>query len=262
MGQTEYVFQNTEDQREMDRLRAIETIFDPATRRRLIFAGLREGSQCLEVGPGAGSIMTWMAENAGRSGAVTAVDINTRFIDNPPFNVRVLNGDIRTVTLEPESFDLVHTRYVLIHIPDFLAVLEILRRVLKPGGSLVLEEPDFSASHPLGGEESETQSFKKVHQAIVRMYSSKGMDHSLGAKLPALLKEFGLKNITTENDAPVSQGGSEIACMMGLSASQLRDQYMATGEASLEDLENYGKFSQNPDSRAIYYATIGTMGQK
>jgi len=49
----EYVFQDTEERREFDRLRSIETIFDPATRRRLLSAGIREGWRCLEVGPGA-----------------------------------------------------------------------------------------------------------------------------------------------------------------------------------------------------------------
>jgi hypothetical protein len=36
MVQSEYVFQRGEDQRELERLRMIEQVFDPASRRRLL----------------------------------------------------------------------------------------------------------------------------------------------------------------------------------------------------------------------------------
>ena len=70
MAQSEYVFQRVEDQRELERLRLIERVFDPASRRRLLATGLQAGWRCLEVGPGAGSIMTWMSELVGLTGQV------------------------------------------------------------------------------------------------------------------------------------------------------------------------------------------------
>jgi hypothetical protein len=72
MAQSEYVFQRVEDQRELDRLRMIEQVFDPASRRRLLGTGLQPGWRCLEVGLGAGSIMTWMSEVVGPTGQVVA----------------------------------------------------------------------------------------------------------------------------------------------------------------------------------------------
>lgn len=65
MAQSEYVFQQVENQRELERLRMIEEVFDPASRKRLPGAGLQSGWRCLEVGPGAGSVMTWMGEVVG-----------------------------------------------------------------------------------------------------------------------------------------------------------------------------------------------------
>ena len=58
MAESAYVFQRVDDQRELERLRMIELVFDPASRRRLLATGLQSGWRCLEVGPGAGSIMT------------------------------------------------------------------------------------------------------------------------------------------------------------------------------------------------------------
>ena len=54
MTLSEYGFRRVEDQRELERLRLIEQVFDPASRRRLLDTGLRAGWCCPEVGPGAG----------------------------------------------------------------------------------------------------------------------------------------------------------------------------------------------------------------
>lgn len=130
----DYVFQTAQDQNERERLRAIEEIFDPTSRRRILMAGLKGDSRCLEVGAGAGSVMRWLAEQVGPSGHVTAVDINPRFLDKAPDNVDVVAGDIRTLSFESNSFDLVHARYVLVHIPEYQMVLNSLWKALKPGG--------------------------------------------------------------------------------------------------------------------------------
>lgn len=256
----DYVFQNTQDQNERDRLRLIETIFDPASRRRLLLGGLKDGDRCLEVGAGAGSVMRWLAEQVGPSGHVTAVDINTRFLGNPPANVQVVAGDIRALPLEPNSFDLVHARYVLVHIPEYKRVLDALWKALKPGGALVIEEPDFTAYRGISG--AEVQSFNNVHQAIVHMYIAKGVDPALGVKLPMLFQGWGARDLVVENDSPLVCGGSGIATMMNLSAAPLKEKYLATGKVTEEDLSAYDRFAHSPDSWAIYYATIGAMGRK
>ena len=59
---------------------------------------------------------------------------------------------------------------------------------LKPGGWLVLEEPDFSASRGITGDEQELASLRKANQAIEQMYATLGMDYALGLKLPVLMQ--------------------------------------------------------------------------
>lgn len=262
MNKMEYIFQDTANETELSRLRSIEAIFDPMTRRRLTSARLKQGSNCLEVGAGAGSVMTWMATEVGQSGSVTAVDINTRFLNNSPTNVKILTGDVRNLPLEPESFDLIHTRYVLVHIPEAQTVLESLWKALKPGGGMVIEEPDFSFFRAINGEDKGIRSFQKVHQAGLHMFSSRGVDYAFGTKLPSLLQKLGARNLVIENDCPISRGGEGIASMMEVSVAQLKDKYIATGEATEEDVKNYGAFTGSRDSWAVYYATIGAIAQK
>ena len=50
MAQLEYVFQRVEDQSELERLRMIELVFDPASRRRLLATGLQAGCAVLRLG--------------------------------------------------------------------------------------------------------------------------------------------------------------------------------------------------------------------
>lgn len=82
MSDSKYIFADTHDSREFERLLLIEKVFDPASRRRILTTGLTTGWRCLEVGAGAGSIVHWLAEVVGESGKVVAVDLDTRFIAN------------------------------------------------------------------------------------------------------------------------------------------------------------------------------------
>ena len=77
-----YIFSDTQFQSELERLQVLEKVSDPASQRQILATGLTAGWKCLEVGAGAGSIMNWMSEKVGASGKVTAIDVDTRFVEN------------------------------------------------------------------------------------------------------------------------------------------------------------------------------------
>lgn len=263
MSDSQYVFADAQYNKEFERLQAIEKVCDRSTHKRILATGLTKGWRCLEVGAGAGSILKWMADIVGESGTVVGVDIDTRFVANTSLsNVEVIEADIRQLSLESNSFDLIHTRYVLIHLVDFQVALSKMLNLLKPRGWLVIEEPDFSASRAIIGDEEEYKSFNKVNQAIFRTFAERGMDYSLGIKLPSIFQQLGLQQLTVENEVPLSEGGSGIAEIMKLSAIQLRDKYLATGEVTSEDIQRYCQFAENPTSWAVYHGTVGIIGQK
>ena len=241
----------------------IEWVFDPASRRRLLGIGLQAGWRCLEVGPGAGSIMTWMSEVVGPAGQVLAVDLDPKFLSEAERpNVTVVRADISTAQLPQQSFDVVHARYVLIHLPDYEVALTKMFDSLKPGDWLVLEEPDFSASRGITGDEQELASLRKINQAIEQMYATLRMDYALGLKLPALMQRRGLQHLTVENDAPLCLGGSGMATVVKMSTEQLQEKYLATGVVGQSDLERHCRFADDPHTWAIYYATIAVRGRK
>src|ERR1700754_3473492 len=97
-------------------LARIEALWDPGSRSLLDELGVGAGWRCLEVGAGGGSLVEWMA---GRGAAVTAVDIDTRFVEHLASDaVDVRRLDITTDELPAAQFDLVHARLVLEHLRD------------------------------------------------------------------------------------------------------------------------------------------------
>ena len=257
-----YVFDATRDQSELKRLQAIETVFDPATKRRMTSVGIVPGWRCLEVEPGAGSILHWLADTVGNDGWVTGVDINPRFLTHRSgSNWNVIEGDIRNVELGDARFDLIHSRYVLIHLADHEAALERMFAHLKPSGWIVLEEPDFSAARPVHGPDNLCQSAKNVNHAIMTMFTQLGMDYAIGLRLPHHLQEHGFQSLRIENDAPLVNGNTGVANIMKMSARQLREKYLATGDASEADIDAYCHFADDVNCWGIYYATIGVVAQ-
>ena len=194
---------------------------------------------------------------------LSRLDLSTKFLTaQRPAHVEVQQGDIRTASLPQASFDLVHARYVLIHLPDYEIALSRMLAALKPGGWIVLEEPDFSASRGIVGTAAQLAAMQHINQAIHRMYESRGMDYALGLKLLPFLQMRGLCDLSMENDAPVSAGGSGLAKMMAMSAQQLREKYLATGVVSEADLQHMVNVPKIPQSRAVYYATVAVAGRK
>lgn len=259
-----YIFDDAGDSSELTRLRALEAVFDPETERHLLTTGVWSGRACLEVGAGAGSIAAWMHAQVGSIGRVVAVDQNVRFLGHLPSGVEVVEGDVRELALPAEAFDVVHARYVLIHNADSGAVLDALLRCLKPGGWLLLEEPDFGAAQAFLGPDPLQQAFARVHLAILTTFTSRSMDPRFGARLPAVLgaRAPELEVVALECDSPLERGGSGLANMMRLSTQQLADKYLATGVASAEDMDGYAKFASDPACWAIYYATFRALSQK
>jgi SAM-dependent methyltransferase len=253
----EYVFGDAARDPELERLQALERAFDTETQRWLLGCGVRAGWRCFEVGAGAGSIARWLREAVAADGRVVAIDLDTRFLaGSPSAGLEVIDADVRDVTLPAGTADLVHARFVLIHQADPLSALDAMVRLLKPGGRLVLEEPDFSMARALTGSAPHRSAFTAVNRAIARMFERRGMDHTFGACIPGLLQDRGLERIVVDGDAPIVCGGDVIAQMMAMSTRQLRDRYLETGLATSEDIEGYLDFAANPACWATYHGVV------
>jgi SAM-dependent methyltransferase len=262
MTQDAYMFEGTSDGAELERLRMLEAVFDDKSQQWLRSAGPLLGRRCLEVGAGAGSIAAWLASEVGTNGEVVAVDANTRFLRTLPRAVEVIEGALGVIGLPAEHFDVVHARYVLIHNANGGAILDAMLQALKPGGALVLEEPDFSAATTFTGPSQLRHAFDNVKRAIRETFSARGMDYAFGLALPGLVGERPARLLSMEYDCPVTRGGTSLADMMRLSTLSLRDKYVATGVATSADIAGYAEFAVTPNCWGNCYATVRILAQK
>jgi ubiquinone/menaquinone biosynthesis C-methylase UbiE len=106
------------------------------------------GERLLEIGPGTGYYTLDMAAWVGPEGRVEIFDLQREFLDHVTgragerglANVIPTQGDATALPYDDASIDAVALTAVLGEIPDPTAALREVRRVLKPGGRLVVGE--------------------------------------------------------------------------------------------------------------------------
>jgi 2-polyprenyl-3-methyl-5-hydroxy-6-metoxy-1,4-benzoquinol methylase len=260
-----YVFDQSW-QRERERLSALESLFDDASRRLLNGLGLQEGWRCLEVGCGAGGIATWLADRVGSTGRVLATDLDTRFLDgHGRANLEVRTHDVISDPLEPDTFDVVHARAVLEHLPARDEVLRGLVGAVKPGGWLLIEDVDvegpaavllaqyLSDSHARPGME-------RLIQAVAALFTAAGAHPSYGRRLPSALAGACLVNVAAEIHTPVVSGGTENWTRGTI--QQLRDRLIGKGGVTQEDIDVLLATSAQPATRYAPAFMVSAWGQR
>jgi ubiquinone/menaquinone biosynthesis C-methylase UbiE len=97
----------------------------------------------LDFGGGNGVLAPTLSK---RYREVVSVDLQPEMLrrvvqQNHLKNVTIRQEELSAAALEGSSFDTVVAADVLEHIPDFLPIVQELRRVLKPGGELLVSAP-------------------------------------------------------------------------------------------------------------------------
>ena len=135
---------------EIERLRIqAESLSDEAA-IMLDSIGIQPGMACLDLGCGAGGITDLLSARVGSTGRVLGVDVEEfslaaarAWADRLGLaNVSFRAGSIFANDLAPESFDLVHLRYVITTIGRHEEVVRSALRLVTPGGTLALQEAD------------------------------------------------------------------------------------------------------------------------
>jgi SAM-dependent methyltransferase len=246
-------------ERARHRLSLLEQHLDPMTKRRITMLGIRSGLRCLEVGAEGGSVATWLCEQVGSTGRVVATDINIQLLQEiklPHF--AVIRHDI-TIDSPPEGdFDFVHARWLLHHLPEPDLAIRRMIDALRPGGWLLIEEPDFFPVHT-----STSQLYIDFMLASTgNVVRASGRDAFWARALPALVAGMGLRRVAGEGDFPVVQGGSPVAEFYSLSAEQIRERIIESGMVNAERLDEALELLKSPDFWAFGGGSVAVWGQR
>ena len=180
---------------ELGRLQLQSRVWEPSGRQLLTKLGDGSGRRALDAGCGALGWLRILSEWVGPSGQVVGGDVDEHLLDAARAfleaegiaNVELAVDDLFDSKLEPESFDLVHARYVIAPLGRGHEQLTSHLRLLRPGGLLVLEEWDLGSWH----FNPPAPAAERLISLISEIFADQGGEAGRG--LPELLREVGIE---------------------------------------------------------------------
>jgi SAM-dependent methyltransferase len=150
-----YALGNTDTEHE--RLMRQAARLAPYTERFFREAGIGPGQRVLDLGSGVGDVAMLMARIVTPSGEVVGVERDVRSIIRARArvaeaglgNVRFTHCDVNQITPDrshDRSFDAAVGRFILMFLPDPVAVLRSVSSLVRPGGILAFQEPSWAVS--------------------------------------------------------------------------------------------------------------------
>jgi SAM-dependent methyltransferase len=220
-----------------ERFTWLAELFDGVTRGHVDRLGVAAGSRCWEVGAGGPSIPEALAAAVGPTGHVLATDINPTWLD-PHARYEVRRHDV-VADPPPQlgTFDLVHARLVLVHLPDRARALASMVAALRPGGWLLVEDADTELQ-PLAcldevGPAQERAN--RLRRAVRELMTRRGADLRFGRTLPQVLRAAGLVDVAASGCFPV--GGTACDRLEAATVRMVRAELLAAGLADDAEID-------------------------
>ncbi|MEV1173964.1 class I SAM-dependent methyltransferase [Nonomuraea sp. NPDC049784] len=240
-----------QDPAEADRLGALAQVFDPYSFERLRPL-VRPGFRSCDVGAGLGTVAQWLMSNSGAETVV--VDTDIRNLGGRGF--REIQADITDLTFDPGLFDLVHARFVLMHLRERDAVLRRMANWVRPGGWLVVSD-----SWELGAPTSPCTAYRETAAMASELAArTTGSDFNAGRRYPRPMAELGFSQIGFAVDVPVIEGGGALARFWVSTANAARPALVR--ELGSETVDNALAYLADPDTRDIGIAMVTMWGRR
>jgi ubiquinone/menaquinone biosynthesis C-methylase UbiE len=180
---------------EIERLAIQSKAWEPDTHAMLDRFGSMRGWSCLDVGCGPGGIVSLLSERVGPDGHVIGLDMDAAFLAHArltaPSNVEFRQGDAFASDLAPQTFDLVHMRFVAGTTSNPERLLKEAVRLGRPGGIVALQEPDGStlSCYP------PNKAFDQLKSLLLEAFKVVGADLTLARRLYNIVHQFGLRDV-------------------------------------------------------------------
>jgi SAM-dependent methyltransferase len=237
---------------------------------------LKVGECILDVGSGLGQFSRAMARRAEACNVVgverspeqiaTAMKMAAEAGDLDKVDFR--GGDAMALPLRDDewgTFDLAHTRFLLEHVKDPLAVVKGMVRAVKPGGRIVLTDDD----HPNFRLWPEPPGFESLWNAYVHSYEKLGNDPFVGRRLVSLLHQAGAtptRNTWVFFGGCAGQGHFSRNCenidgILSMAKRTIVDEMFFEEEYYEQALANFREWTKRPDA-AMWYGIAWAEGRR
>lgn len=157
---------------------------------------LDAGDALLDVGCGTGTALIDLAPRVARA---TGVDLSEEMLavarSRAPENVEFLAADATQLPFEDASFAAYRAERVYQHLPDPAAAFAEARRVLEPGGRIVVADPDWDG---LVVDVDDRVTLRAALDATIATRPGA----TIGRRLSRLLTEAGFEHVEVEGSMP------------------------------------------------------------
>lgn len=247
-----------EHPQESERIDAAALIYDPVTTSRLRALNPGPGGRCLEVGAGTGTVARWLLEEAGAA-EVVALDRDTGGLETlTDPRLRVITADLRDEDLDPGTFDLIHARFVLMHLPERRRLVTRLAHWLNPGGWLVLGDA-VEVPNPLDTASAYRRTMDAMWQAL---RTTIGTDTSDIPAYPHFLREEGLRSVAGELLCPPLVAGGPLARFWSETWNRMRPALEETGRVDATVIDEALDYLASPTLAELGPGMMTAWGQR
>jgi SAM-dependent methyltransferase/acyl carrier protein len=174
---------------------------------------------------------------------------------------QIFQRPITELGFPDESFDFVISRLVLEHLPEPLAALKEVLRVLKVGGRAVFVDNDFDLHERTWPD---SPALGELYDAYRRARRADGGNPCIGRQLPALMKMAGFTGVDLHILAAHSHVVGDRAFLKaegaGIAAQLVKTGYLAA-EALDAVTEQWHSMLTSPD-HAIFRVLFAAVGEK
>lgn len=227
--------------------------------KRASFALLRlePGAMVLDVGCGAGEDAAALTELVGPSGLVMGVDASHLMLaqarerhSGSGARLEFRRGKAEALELPSATFDAARADRLLHLVRQPAAVLQEMGRVVRPGGRVVISEPDHNTFTLDASDED-------VTARIVNHWRDETSSRIPGSRVRRLCAAAGLTNVELRVDTTVATSFDLAGEALGLSV--VVQDAVAAGVLSAEEALRWCASARDDSARGLFLATMTTF---
>ena len=230
---------------ETERLKHQADELKPESSELLARVGLSSGQSALDLGCGPRGVLELLIDRVSPGGTVIGVDADLAHVELADAlaqaaangrglrEVKVVLADARATGLPSDTFDVVHTRTLLVTIPQPGEVVAEMVRLARPGGRVAAMEPDteYSMCYPPNA------AIDRISELFDATFERNGADARVGRRVSELFRHAGLVDVSVEaRTQSYAAGHSRRTVRLDLLRA-MRTQVVALGLATESELD-------------------------